>query len=165
MGGNRSAVSNAQLDAIREQLQQNNNGAVPQNFVRTASGHDSSSPNPRGRMPRSNSRNPQTEQFLDMLGLPFNLDQRQPRPTAVASQGVTAVSVAAKHYWANSGRLDLCRGCKSMSVNEPHMSCTLHRSKPPGCMSLLNVICVLAVMYNIYHGSSWDINHSLLLSF
>lgn len=91
MGGNRSAVSNAQLDAIPEQLQQNNNGAIPHNFVRTASGHDPSSANHRGRMPRSSPRNPQTEQFLEMLGLPFNLDQRQPRPTAVASQGVTAV--------------------------------------------------------------------------
>ncbi|KAL3132875.1 hypothetical protein ABBQ38_006795 [Trebouxia sp. C0009 RCD-2024] len=85
MGGNRSAVPNAQLDSLREELQQNNNGTVPHNFVRTAPGHDPSKPKPRGRMPRSSPRNPQTEQFLDMLGLPYNLDQQQPQTHAVAS--------------------------------------------------------------------------------
>ena len=92
MGGNRSAVSNAQLDSLRETIQQTNSGAVPQNFIRTASGHDPSRPTPKGRMPRSSSRNPQTEQFLDMLGLPYNLDQRLPQRHAVAAQGVTLVS-------------------------------------------------------------------------
>lgn len=94
MGGNRSAVPNAQLDSLREELQQNNNGTVPHNFVRTAPGHDPSKPKPRGRMPRSSPRNPQTEQFLDMLGLPYNLDQQQPQTHAVASSpGVSSLWV------------------------------------------------------------------------
>ena len=91
MGGNRSAVSNAQLDSLRETVQQTNSGAVPQNFVQTATGHDPSRPVPKGRMPRSSSRNPQTEQFLNTLGLPYNLDLRQPQTPAVAAQGVTLV--------------------------------------------------------------------------
>lgn len=93
MGGNRSAVSNAQLDSLRDTLQQTNHGAVPQNFVRTAPGHDPSSPIPKGRMPQSSPRNPQTEQFLDMLGLPYNLDRQQLQMPAVAPQGVTDVSL------------------------------------------------------------------------
>lgn len=92
MGGDRSAVSNAQLDSLREKLQQNKDGAIPHNFVRTAPGHDPSKPKPRGRMPRSSPRNPQTEQFMDMLGLPYNLDQRQPQHAA-ASSGVTSLLV------------------------------------------------------------------------
>ena len=90
MGGNRTAVSNAQLASLREQVQQTNNGVIPHNFVRTASGHDPSSPNPRGRMPQSSPRNPQTEQFLDMLGLTYNLDQQAYLKPAVAPAGLGA---------------------------------------------------------------------------
>ena len=76
MGGSRNAVSNAQLQQLKEKLQQQNSGAIPLNFVPTAPGHDPSAPNPKGRMPRASPRNPQTEQFLEMLGLPYNLDQQ-----------------------------------------------------------------------------------------
>ena len=33
---------------------------------------------PQGRMPQSSPRNPQTVAFLDMLGLPYNLDPAAP---------------------------------------------------------------------------------------
>lgn len=105
MGGNRSAVSNAQLESLQETLQQTNNGAVPQSFVPTAPGHDPSRPVPKGRMPRSSPRNPQTEQFLKMLGLPYNLDQQQqPQEPAVAAQGMTLVSNLL--FCATFGRLE-----------------------------------------------------------
>ncbi len=76
MGGTRSAVSNAQLQQLKQKLQQQNSGAIPLNFAPTAPGHDPSAPNPKGRMPRQSPRNPQTERFLEMLGLPYNLDQQ-----------------------------------------------------------------------------------------
>ncbi len=76
MGGSRSAVSNAELQQLKEKLQQQNSGAIPLNFVPTAPGHDPSASNPKGRMPRQSPRNPQTERFLEMLGLPYNLDQQ-----------------------------------------------------------------------------------------
>ena len=76
MGGSRSAVSDAQLQQLKEKLQQQDNGTIPLNFVPTAPGHDPSAPNAKGRMPRQSPRNPQTEQFLEMLGLPYNLDQQ-----------------------------------------------------------------------------------------
>lgn len=90
MGGNRTAVPNAQLESLREQLQQTNNGVIPQNFTQTAPGHSASGPNPRGRMPQSSPRNPQTEQILAMLGLPYNLDQQASQKPAVTPPGVTA---------------------------------------------------------------------------
>ena len=105
MGGNRSAVSNAQLDSLREKLQQNNSGAVPHNFVRTAPGHDPAKPDARGRMPRSSPRNPQTEQFLDMLGLPYNLEQRQPQTNAAASSGVTVMWLLGNNFLTKLGLL------------------------------------------------------------
>ena len=76
MGGSRSAVSDAQLQQLKEKLQQQGNGTIPLNFVPTAPGHDPLAPNANGRMPRQSPRNPQTEQFLEMLGLPYNLDQQ-----------------------------------------------------------------------------------------
>lgn len=69
-------MSNAQLQQLKEKLQQQNNGAVPLNFVHTSPGHDPAASNPKGHMPRQSPRNPQTEQFLEMLGLPYNLDQQ-----------------------------------------------------------------------------------------
>ena len=92
MGGGRSTLSNSQLESLHETVQQTNNGAVPQNFTRTALGHDSSRPITKGKMPRSSPRNPQTEQFLDMLGLPYSLDQQPPQTPAVTAQGVHLVS-------------------------------------------------------------------------
>lgn len=77
MGGKRSAVPNAQLDQMRQKLQQQpGQGAIPRNFAPTAPAHDPTAPQQRGRMPQQAIRNPQTEHYLDMLGLPYNLDQR-----------------------------------------------------------------------------------------
>ena len=76
MGGKRSAVPNAQLEQMRQKLQQQpGQGAVPRNFVPTAPAHNPAAPQQRGRMPQQAVRNPQTEQFLDLLGLSYNLDQ------------------------------------------------------------------------------------------
>lgn len=91
MGGNRSAVSNDELQQLREKLQQHNGGTIPQNFVPTAPGHDPSAPNPQGRMPRQSPRNPQTEQFLDMLGLPYNLDRQAPSAVASSESAINCV--------------------------------------------------------------------------
>ena len=84
MGGNRSAVSNAQLQQLHEKLHQQNDGTIPLNFMPTAPGHDPSAPNAKGCMPRQSPRNPQTEQFLDMLGLPYNLEQQSRQVPAAA---------------------------------------------------------------------------------
>ena len=69
------AVPNAQLEQMQQKLQQQpSQGAVPRNFVPTAAAHDPAAPQQQGRMPQQAVRNPQTEQFLDLLGLPYNLD-------------------------------------------------------------------------------------------
>ncbi len=102
MGGTRSAVSNAQLQQLKEKLQQQNSGAIPLNFVPTAPGHDPSTPNPKGRMPRQSPRNPQTERFLEMLGLPYNLDQ-QSRQFVPPSE-----SLLCAQYSICSGKLWKC---------------------------------------------------------
>lgn len=102
MGGTRSAVSNAQLQQLKEMLQQQNSGAIPLNFVPTAPGHDPSTPNPKGRMPRQSPRNPQTERFLEMLGLPYNLDQ-QSRQFVPPSE-----SLLCAQYSICSGKLWKC---------------------------------------------------------
>ena len=86
MGGNRSAISDAQLETLHQQLQQQSNGVIPQNFASTAQGHDPKAPKIRAYMPQKSIRNPQTEQFLDMLGLPYNLDHQAPvAPSAMPS--------------------------------------------------------------------------------
>ena len=110
MGGGRSTVPNAQLDSLQKTIRQINNGAVPQNFVPTASGHDPLRPIPKGTMPRSSLRNPQTEQFLDMLGLPYNLDQRQPQSLAVAAQGVTHLSICCIVLPSGAWNTSACMG-------------------------------------------------------
>lgn len=49
---------------------------VPLNFEQTAPAYDPANPRmQRGRMPTDSLRNPQTVAFLDMLGLPYNLDR------------------------------------------------------------------------------------------
>jgi len=53
---------------------------VPDDFVQTAPPHDASAPPRRGRMPPAPLRNPQTEAFLALLGLPYNLDHDAPPP-------------------------------------------------------------------------------------
>ena len=46
---------------------------IPENFEPTAKGHDESERQRRRVMPVQYIRNPQTERFLQMLGIPFNL--------------------------------------------------------------------------------------------
>lgn len=46
---------------------------IPNNFEQTAQPFTPHGGRERGSMPRSDSRNPQTENFLEMLGLPYNL--------------------------------------------------------------------------------------------
>ena len=46
---------------------------IPENFEPTAKGHDEAEGQRRRVMPVQDIRNPQTERFLQMLGIPFNL--------------------------------------------------------------------------------------------
>lgn len=49
---------------------------VPDNFCPTAPVYNPTASGPhRGRMPTTAARNPQTTDFLSMLGLPYNLDR------------------------------------------------------------------------------------------
>lgn len=57
---------------MRAALAARGGAAVPNNFQQTAPGP--SGRGAGGRMPAAAARNPQTEAFLDMLGLPYNLD-------------------------------------------------------------------------------------------
>ena len=59
---------------------------IPQNFAPTAPAYDPAGPQ-RGRMPQRLLTNPQTVQLLEMLGLPYNLEQggvAGPGPSAAA---------------------------------------------------------------------------------
>jgi hypothetical protein len=74
MGGGRSGASEADLAAVRATLAARGGAAVPPNFEQTAPG-----PSGRpGRMPQRAQRSPQTEAFLQLLGLPYNLDGPDP---------------------------------------------------------------------------------------
>lgn len=117
MGGSRSAVSNAQLQQLKENLQQQNNGAIPLNFVPTAPGHDPSTPNAKGRMPRQSPRNPQTEQFLEMLGLPYNLDQ-QSRQFVPPSEFLLCAEYSKFSENAENSK----RACMYVSIAQPNDS-------------------------------------------
>ncbi|KAI7845707.1 hypothetical protein COHA_000821 [Chlorella ohadii] len=68
--------SEAEIEEVRRLLTERNGGlAVPHNFVPTAPAFDPAQPQMRsGRMPTRAVRNPQTEAFLEALGLPYNLD-------------------------------------------------------------------------------------------
>ena len=46
---------------------------IPLNFAPTVEGFQTGSRSGRPRMPQSDVRNPQTEQFLELLGIPYNL--------------------------------------------------------------------------------------------
>eukprot|EP00195_Chlamydomonas_chlamydogama_P006070 CAMPEP_0202906198 /NCGR_PEP_ID=MMETSP1392-20130828/37749_1 /ASSEMBLY_ACC=CAM_ASM_000868 /TAXON_ID=225041 /ORGANISM="Chlamydomonas chlamydogama, Strain SAG 11-48b" /LENGTH=488 /DNA_ID=CAMNT_0049594589 /DNA_START=295 /DNA_END=1761 /DNA_ORIENTATION=+ len=90
MGGLRSGAKPEDLDFVRAALQAKGDASIPLNFTQTAppyeapaSGHPGFKvPHQRGRMPQQPVRNPQTQQLLDMLGLPYNLDH-----SAVAQEG------------------------------------------------------------------------------
>ncbi|GAB4818925.1 hypothetical protein N2152v2_005971 [Parachlorella kessleri] len=69
-------VTQAQLEDIRQRLQQQGGPRVPDNFVPTAPAYDPANPRmQRGSMPTELPRNPQTVALLDLLGLSYNLDR------------------------------------------------------------------------------------------
>ena len=75
MGGSRAAASEADVAFVRAALAARGGAAVPENFEATAPG-----PSGRpGRMPQAAQRSPQTAAFLELLGLPYNLEPASPR--------------------------------------------------------------------------------------
>lgn len=66
-----------QMAEVRRLLEERNSGglAMPNNFTPTVPAFDPSNPQMRtGNMPQHAQRNPQSLEFLEMLGLPYNLD-------------------------------------------------------------------------------------------
>ncbi|EFN55283.1 hypothetical protein CHLNCDRAFT_57928 [Chlorella variabilis] len=64
-----------ELAEVRRRLEERGGAAVPRNFVRTVPAYDPSQPQMRsGTMPQQAVRNPQTVAFLELLGLPYNLE-------------------------------------------------------------------------------------------
>ena len=70
MGGLRAGASEADVVFARAALAARGGAAVPDNFAAVAPG-----PSGRpGRMPQAAQRSPQTAAFLELLGLPYNLE-------------------------------------------------------------------------------------------
>ncbi|KAK9834807.1 hypothetical protein WJX81_000122 [Elliptochloris bilobata] len=70
LGGHRGGASEADVAAVRAALAARGGAAVPENFQATTPG-----PSGRpGRMPQSVQRSLQTAAFLELLGLPYNLE-------------------------------------------------------------------------------------------
>ena len=106
MGGGRSGASEADLAAVRAALAARGGAAVPPNFEQTAPG-----PSGRpGRMPQRAQRSPQTEAFLQILGLPYNLDAPDPGRGAPAAARTAAAGARAHHGCAAvmAARAELC---------------------------------------------------------
>lgn len=72
MGGHRGAAAEADVAYVRAALAAHGGAAVPDNFELTAPGP--SEEGAPGRMPQAAQRSPQTLAFLELLGLPYNLD-------------------------------------------------------------------------------------------
>ena len=72
MGGHRGAAAEADVAYVRAALAAHGGAAVPDNFELTAPGP--SEQGAPGRMPQAAQRSPQTLAFLELLGLPYNLD-------------------------------------------------------------------------------------------
>ena len=101
MGGARARASEADAAFVRAALAARGGAAVPDNFQATAPG-----PSGRpGRMPQAAQRSPQTTAFLELLGLPYNLepalalrgDGATPAPAPGLVPGRPAGSGAAAH--------------------------------------------------------------------
>ena len=112
MGGARVGASEADAAFVRAALAARGGAAVPDNFQATAPG-----PSGRpGRMPQAVQRSPQTTAFLELLGLPYNLEPAPARlgcgaaPAAAPGlvPGRPAGSGAAAH-----GEGSVCYSCPS----------------------------------------------------
>ncbi|KAL4420156.1 hypothetical protein ABPG77_008292 [Micractinium sp. CCAP 211/92] len=87
--------SAAEVAEVERLLAERNGGtAVPRNFAPTAPAYDPASPQARmGRMPQRAERNPQTLAFLELLGLPYNLDYSGQAGGGAASAAAAAALV------------------------------------------------------------------------
>lgn len=72
MGGFRDEVTSDGMDWVSQALQKAGGARIPSNFQVTAPVHTPQAR--RGSMPRRAFRNPQTEAFLSLLDLPYNLE-------------------------------------------------------------------------------------------
>lgn len=72
MGGFRDEVTSEGMDCVSQALQKAGGARIPSNFQITAPVHTPQAR--RGSMPRRAFRNPQTEAFLSLLDLPYNLE-------------------------------------------------------------------------------------------
>ena len=81
------STTTEQARAMKDLLAARGGPTIPQNFATTAPAYDPAGPQ-RGRMPQRLLRNPQTVHFLEMLGLPYNLERggvAGPAPGAAAT--------------------------------------------------------------------------------
>jgi len=77
MGGSRNMLTQEALAKVEEALARAGGARIPHNFEPTAAAYDPSSQQ-KGRMPQTQTRNPQTVALLRMLGLPYNLEEGDP---------------------------------------------------------------------------------------
>lgn len=82
-------------------IQERGSAAIPDNFVRTAPTYEGRKR--RGSMPRRPLRNPQTVAFLQMLGLPYNLEP-PPDPLAGTHPALCNFCPSALNYFADVER-------------------------------------------------------------
>ncbi|BDA50256.1 Lariat debranching enzyme [Coccomyxa sp. Obi] len=92
MGALRRGPNPEDVQYVREAVAARGGPEVPQNFTPTVPGHDGRAR--RGVMPSQPVRNPQTLAFLEMLGLPYNLDDSSAASPAHASAASAASSQA-----------------------------------------------------------------------
>ncbi|CAL8465238.1 g4773 [Coccomyxa elongata] len=99
MGALRRGPNPEDVRYVREAVAARGGPEVPQNFAPTAPGHDGRMR--RGVMPSRPVHNPQTVAFLEMLGLPYNLDDS----SATTAAHTTAASAASSD--ANPEEIDI----------------------------------------------------------
>ncbi|CAL5222243.1 g4577 [Coccomyxa viridis] len=104
MGASRNGPSEEDAQYVRQALAARGGPQVPHNFAQTAPGHDGSAR--RGRMPQNSPRSPQTVAFLEMLGLPYNLDHKDSSQAPAGSASAGADSGAAPAA-ANAEEIDI----------------------------------------------------------
>eukprot|EP00879_Flechtneria_rotunda_P016090 GHRR01016831.1.p1 GENE.GHRR01016831.1~~GHRR01016831.1.p1 ORF type:complete len:285 (+),score=131.96 GHRR01016831.1:123-977(+) len=106
--GGRAGPAAEDLAFVNTLFEERGTTAIPNNFVQTAPAYNSSTGRTRGNMPRADLRNPQTEAFLQLLGLEYNLHHAANSSAAGnnwTSRAVAAVGGAGTNYKAATGLL------------------------------------------------------------
>ena len=123
-GGARNMLTPEALASVAEALQRAGGPRIPLNFQSTAAAHNPSVKQ-QGVMPQTQIRNPQTLAFLEMLGLPYNLDHRAPRQPGVHSFCALSLLVSVTLFSAGFPPYeDWCSGTR-LSSRRPHVILTI----------------------------------------